>query len=118
MTDGWTREGWDGLFGNKKRADWPTCEATVLSIRLQGGGPGNSRPDRMTVRYEVDGVTYEHTEGLMNDHETIKLGPIPIGQRLWHRVDVPVGGTVQVRYDPNRPSRAQIVGNEGTWAFA
>lgn len=99
------------MFGKKDRAGWLTCEATVERV----WSPAIDLPDRMAVRYEVGGVTYEHTEGLMNVREAIKLGPIPIGQTLRHRVDVPVGGTVQVRYDPADPSRAEIVGNEGTW---
>lgn len=69
----------------------------------------------ITVAYEAGGVAYSVTESVRMKSETIRLGPIPIGQR-----QVPVMGAVEegtkvtVIYDPKDPRKAVIGENRRT----
>ena len=75
-------------------------EGIITEFRLRGVDSSSV----ITVAYEAGGVAYSVTES-----ETIRLGPIPIGQR-----QVPVMGAVEegtkvtVIYDPKDPRKAVI----------
>ena len=70
-------------------------------------------PIRVTVEYEVEGQKYEVTEGLAMKFKTIKLGFLPIGKKKIPKINSKVGSIVDVNYNPEKPSEAYIVGNDG-----
>lgn len=73
-----------------------------------------SAPTYITVAYQVGDMRYRITESVKLKSEVIKWGFLPVGQMKSPKLDdVRVGAKVKVAYDPNRPSRAYIVGNEG-----
>lgn len=86
-------------------------EGIIIEFRLRGVGSSSV----ITVAYEAGGVAYSVTESVRMKSETIRLGPIPIGQR-----QVPVMGAVEegtkvtVIYDPKDPRKAVIGENRRT----
>jgi len=70
-------------------------------------------PDSITVEYEVNNKKYQIEETVKLKSTLIKIGFIPIGQRKVPRLQASVGDIVEVRYNPNKPDKAYIVGNEG-----
>lgn len=66
------------------------------------------------VSYMADGKRYEIKETAKLKSETIKLGPVPVGQRkIFAMGSLTEGDKVTVKYDVNRPEKAIIAGNEG-----
>lgn len=66
------------------------------------------------VAYTVNGIEYTMKETAKLKSETIKLGPIPIGQRKTFVMGpVSAGDPVLIRYDEQDPRKAIIDGNEG-----
>lgn len=88
-----------------------TCntKGVVKNLNVQG----LEFPTKITVEYEVEGQKYEITEGLAMEFKTIKLGFLPIGQKKIPKVNSKVGSIVNVNYNPDEPSEAYIVGNDG-----
>ena len=86
-------------------------EGIITEFRLRGVDSSSV----ITVAYEAGGVAYSITESVRMKSETIRLVPIPIGQR-----QVPVMGAVEegtkvtVIYDPKDPRKAVIGENRRT----
>lgn len=86
-----------------------TIDGKVISLKSKG----IDHPSIVTVEYLVNNVKYQVEESVKLKSKTIKLGFIPIGQKLMPKIDTTVGAIVQIRYNPDKPSEAYIVGNEG-----
>ena len=68
---------------------------------------------KVIVEYEVEGQKYEITEGLAMESKTVKFGFLPIGQKKMPKINSKIGSIVDVNYNPDAPSEAYIVGNDG-----
>lgn len=97
------------MFGNKD--NYLPCQGTIVDVKAYG----SDCPPRIIVRYQVDGTDYEIKEPVLMKAEKIKLGPIPVGVRSTPVLPgTSIGDRVEVRYDPDKPSKAFIEGNQGT----
>lgn len=86
-----------------------TKDGKVLSLKSKG----IDHPSVVTIEYEVNNVKYQVEETVKLESKVIKFGFIPIGQKLMPKIDTTIGAIVQVRYNPDKPSEAYIVGNDG-----
>lgn len=86
-----------------------TIDGKVVSLKSKG----IDAPSVVIVEYEVNNVKYQLKESVKLESKAIKLGFIPIGQRLIPKINTTVGAIVQISYNPDKPSEAYIVGNEG-----
>lgn len=75
---------------------------------------GSDFPWIIYVTYSVNGVQYQMKESAKLKCETMKAGPVPVGQRKTFVLGpVKPGDTVTVCYDVNSPDKAIIYGNDG-----
>ena len=93
---------------NKKKCICNT-KGIIKNINVQG----LDFPTKATVEYEVEGQKYEITEGITMEFKTIKFLFLPIGQKKIPKINSKIGSIVDVNYNPNKPSEAYIVGNDG-----
>ena len=92
-----------------KEQTYTATTGTIVRVR-----PGSTdRPTVVYVRYEVEGTEYECRESVKLSSESIKLGPIPVGQRKRGKIPSSVGSTVRVAYLPSDPSKALLTDNKG-----
>lgn len=101
------------VFGKKRlRESGAVCQGSV--VRLTGWS--QSKPAVIYVRYTVNGTDYQLRETMKVRHRAIRIGRIPIGQRVEFRMgNVRVGDMAAVCYDAARPSRACLRDNTGFW---
>ena len=94
---------------NKKK-----CIASTDGIIVDLHRKGLDFPTIMTVRYEVDSISYEVKESVKLKSETIKLGFLPVGQKKTAVMpDATVGTTVIVMYNPSEPTESYVRDNVG-----
>lgn len=75
---------------------------------------GLDRPTLISVEYQVNGITYEVTESIKLESETVKLGFLPIGQKKKPVMGATkVGSLASISYNPQNPSEAFITHNVG-----
>lgn len=93
---------------NKKKCTCNT-KGIVKNLNVQG----LQFPSKVIVEYEVEGQKYEITEGLAMESKTVKFGFLTIGQKKMPKINSKIGSIVDVNYNPNAPSEAYIIGNDG-----
>ena len=93
---------------NKKKCTCNT-KGIVKKLNVQG----LEFPSKVIVEYEVEGQKYEITEGLAMESKTVKFGFLSIGQKKMPKINSKIGSIVDVNYNPDAPSEAYIVGNDG-----
>ena len=84
-------------------------EAVVLDIKVKG----LDFPTIITVEYKVNGVKYTLKESLKYKKQLIKLGFLPIGQKLIPKVKCKIGDSILVEYNREKPEEGHIKGNDG-----
>lgn len=96
------------MFGRKK------CVSSADGIIVKHKRGGADSPGIIWVEYNVNGVVYQKKETVKLKSEKIKAGPVVIGQKKTPRLPkLSVGTSVVVRYNPDKPSKAYIEGNDG-----
>lgn len=89
------------------------CTNLVDGIVISVKSKGLDWPSVITVEYEINNIKYQIKESIKLKSTIIKLGFLPIGQKKIPKINSTVGAVLQVKYNPNEPSEAYIVGNEG-----
>ena len=75
---------------------------------------GNSSCEYISVAYDVDWISYMVTETMKVRHEAMKIGKIPVGQRIYYVLgQVKVGDQIWVHYLPQDLAKAIIPENYG-----
>lgn len=103
-----------GILRARRKRKNETYTGTVQGRVLDIVDKGLDHPWVIHVIYDVNGVGYSIRETAKLKSETIKAGPIPIGQRKTFVMGpVSIGDRVTVKYDVNDPQKAIIAGNDG-----
>jgi hypothetical protein len=88
---------------------WPTVEARVAASGLDEDSDGQFSV-AVTYSYSVSGETYARTETL-----SVWLPTRENAERVLRQL--PVGGVVEVRYDPSRPQVAVLRPGASAWLW-
>lgn len=95
---------------SNNRINYAVCDGIIEQFGIWGA----CDYWRVRVSYTVDGKTYSLTESVKLVSKTIRLGPIPIGQKKEPKLPTTeVGGRVAVCYDPEAPQKAFLRDNQG-----
>lgn len=101
---------------NKRSRRKKFCDYTGVTggtiLKIKKGGV--DCPFIIHAGYVVNGVNYEIKETAKLKSQTIKIGPLPIGQKKTFVLgNVREGDTVEIHYDETNPQKGIIYGNEG-----
>lgn len=67
------------------------------------------------MEYEVNGKKYTLKENVTHKITAIKIGNIPIGQTKEEYITAPLGGNVEVMFNPDKPEMAYLKNNTGKY---
>lgn len=98
------------MFGYRKKKQCAETQGVIVEIKSRG----IDYPTMLAVQYNVFGKVYEIKEAIKFRSETIKAGPLPVGQKKVPVLgNVGIGNKVTICYDPNDPKSAHIKENTG-----
>lgn len=88
------------------------CTADAVGTITLLKSSGFSTSFRITVVYTANGNAYECREFTTMKSKAIKLGFLPIGQRIVPILgNISVGSKVRVKYNPDNPAEAYLPDN-------
>ena len=98
----------------KKCTETTMGVVTGIGIITAVKDKGLDYPTTVKVKYSVQGKEYIIQESLKLRSVPIKAGKMPIGQRKIPVLGkIELGKSLTVKYNPLKPQKAYIVGNDG-----